>query len=48
MVESWKMFRENIDDAMRLFGIIFPVHFNLDDDLFENNPNEKPSREKNW
>ena len=46
MIKSWKMFRENIDDAMELFGIIFPLHFDLDDDPFENNPDEKPSREK--
>ena len=45
VVKSWKMFRENID-AMRLLGIVFLSYFDLDDDPTENDPDEKPNKEK--
>ena len=45
MIQSWKIFRENID-AMGLLHHIFCLIIDLDDDPTDNHSDEKPSTEK--
>ena len=46
MVKSWKMFGERTLMQWDSFESYFLPNFDLDDDPNENDPNEKPSRER--